>query len=88
MLTVSWSCVAQAAMTFVIIVMAIMFPVDSPNNRTEWPIPAAKFYVAVTRAAQSVAIVVEKPGVSSLSYWEPGLETRGASAADSLMTGR
>jgi hypothetical protein len=43
MLTVSWSCVAQATMTFVIIVMAIMFPVDSPNNRAEWPIPAANF---------------------------------------------
>lgn len=34
-------------------------------------IPAAAFYVAVTRAEQSVAIVVDKPGNSSLPYWEP-----------------
>jgi hypothetical protein len=35
------------------------------------PVPAAKFYVAVTRAAQSVAIVVDEPGNSRLPYWEP-----------------
>ena len=35
------------------------------------PQPAAKFYVAVTRAAQSVAIVVDKPGKSGLPYWTP-----------------
>ncbi|WP_437897160.1 UvrD-helicase domain-containing protein [Sorangium sp. So ce124] len=35
------------------------------------PIAAAKFYVAVTRAAQSVAIIVDDPGNSSLPYWEP-----------------
>lgn len=46
------------------------------------PIPAAKFYVAVTRAAQSVAIAVDKPGSSSLPYWEPASATRQADAAD------
>lgn len=35
------------------------------------PIAAAKFYVAVTRAAQSVAIIVDKPGDSPLPYWIP-----------------
>lgn len=35
------------------------------------PIPAAKFYVAVTRAAQSVVIVVDEPGESMLPYWNP-----------------
>jgi DNA helicase-2/ATP-dependent DNA helicase PcrA len=35
------------------------------------PKPAANFYVAVTRAAQSVAIVIEDPGVSTLPFWEP-----------------
>lgn len=35
------------------------------------PIPAAKFYVAVTRAEQSVAIVVDNPGHSQLPYWKP-----------------
>jgi hypothetical protein len=34
------------------------------------PIPAAKFYVAVTRAEQSVAIVVDNPGESQLPYWK------------------
>ena len=36
------------------------------------PLPAASFYVAVTRAAQSVAIVIAQPGVSALPFWEPG----------------
>lgn len=35
------------------------------------PIAAAKFYVAVTRAAQSVAIILDQPGNSSLPYWVP-----------------
>jgi len=35
------------------------------------PTPAAKFYVAVTRASQSVAIIVDKPGDSILPYWTP-----------------
>lgn len=35
------------------------------------PIPASKFYVAVTRAEQSVAIVLEKSGSSSLKFWSP-----------------
>ena len=35
------------------------------------PIPAASFYVAVTRAAQSVAIVIQQPGISALPFWEP-----------------
>lgn len=35
------------------------------------PIPAAKFYVAVTRAEQSVAIVIDNPGQSQLPYWMP-----------------
>ncbi len=35
------------------------------------PVPASSFYVAVTRAAQSVAIVIADPGKSVLPYWEP-----------------
>lgn len=35
------------------------------------PVPAARFYVAVTRAAQSVAIVMDDPGNSELPYWSP-----------------
>ena len=35
------------------------------------PIPAAKFYVAVTRAEQSVALAMDSPGDSPLPYWEP-----------------
>lgn len=35
------------------------------------PGPAATFYVAVTRAQQSVAIVLDRPGQSTLPYWEP-----------------
>lgn len=35
------------------------------------PFPASKFYVAVTRAEQSVAIVVDDPGKSNLPYWMP-----------------
>ena len=31
----------------------------------------AKFYVGVTRARQSVAIVLDKPGSSELVYWKP-----------------
>lgn len=33
--------------------------------------PAAAFYVAATRAKQSVAIVVDKPGKSKLPVWVP-----------------
>jgi hypothetical protein len=33
---------------------------------------ASTFYVAVTRAQQSVAIVLDDPGKSCLPYWEPG----------------
>lgn len=39
------------------------------------PVPAAKFYVAVTRAEQSVAIVIDDPGDSTLPYWEPAPTT-------------
>ena len=35
------------------------------------PIPAASFYVAATRAFQSVAVVLAEPGNSTLPYWEP-----------------
>jgi hypothetical protein len=35
------------------------------------PKSAANFYVAVTRAAQSVAIVIQEPGASALPFWEP-----------------
>lgn len=35
------------------------------------PVPAASFYVAVTRAAQSVTIVIDDPGSSALPYWHP-----------------
>lgn len=35
------------------------------------PGPAASFYVAVTRAAQSVAIVIDGAGESTLPHWAP-----------------
>jgi ATP-dependent DNA helicase UvrD/PcrA len=35
------------------------------------PRPAANFYVAVTRAAQSVAIAIQVPGSSTLPFWSP-----------------
>jgi DNA helicase II / ATP-dependent DNA helicase PcrA len=35
------------------------------------PLAASKFYVAVTRAAQSAAIVLDDPGKSTLPYWTP-----------------
>lgn len=35
------------------------------------PTSAAKFYVAVTRAAQSVAVVLDDPGQSGLPRWQP-----------------
>ena len=35
------------------------------------PKSAAKFYVAVTRAAQSVAIILDEPGDSMLPRWQP-----------------
>lgn len=39
------------------------------------PLAASKFYVAVTRAAQSVAIVIDEPGNSRLLCWDPGTAT-------------
>lgn len=41
------------------------------TNKHLGPIPAASFYVAITRAAQSVAIVIQEPGNSQLPVWEP-----------------
>ena len=38
------------------------------------PRQAARFYVAVTRAEQSVAIILENPGGSRYPYWQPGAE--------------
>ena len=35
--------------------------------------PASSFYVAVTRAKQSVAIVLDNPGASQLPFWTPRL---------------
>jgi hypothetical protein len=35
------------------------------------PVPAAKLYVAVTRAEQSVGIIIDKPGNSPLPVWTP-----------------
>jgi DNA helicase II / ATP-dependent DNA helicase PcrA len=35
------------------------------------PTPASSFYVAVTRAKQSVAIVLDKAGASPLPFWRP-----------------
>jgi DNA helicase-2/ATP-dependent DNA helicase PcrA len=35
------------------------------------PVPAASFYVAVTRAKQSVAIVISDAGSSIIPYWDP-----------------
>jgi DNA helicase-2/ATP-dependent DNA helicase PcrA len=33
--------------------------------------PAAAFYVAATRAKQSLAIIIDKPGSSKLPEWVP-----------------
>lgn len=35
------------------------------------PMAASTFYVAVTRSQQSVAIVLDAPGTSTLPYWQP-----------------
>jgi DNA helicase-2/ATP-dependent DNA helicase PcrA len=47
-------------------------------------VPAAKFYVAVTRAAQSVAIIIDDPGDCSLPYWVPVSVAQRAEAVDVL----
>jgi len=39
------------------------------------PLAASSFYVAVTRAEQSVAIVLDDPGDSKLPYWTPPVST-------------
>jgi hypothetical protein len=36
---------------------------------------ASSFYVAVTRAKQSVAVVLDKAGTSSLPFWKPSVVT-------------
>ncbi len=38
------------------------------------PIPAASFYVAATRAFQSLAVILAEPGNSALPYWVPNGE--------------
>ena len=49
-------------------------PIESfiRSGTTLPPVPAARFYVAVTRAAQSVAIVLDAHGTSQLPRWQPG----------------
>jgi hypothetical protein len=45
---------------------------DFLSNESPLTAPqAARFYVAVTRAEQSVAIVLDKPGKCSYPYWSP-----------------
>jgi superfamily I DNA/RNA helicase len=51
-------------------------------------VPAARFYVAVTRAAQSVALVVDDPGASELPYWTPGSGAQQRHAAAGAALGR
>ncbi len=46
------------------------------------PVPASKFYVAVTRAEQSVTIVIDEPGYSQLPYWDPSMATQQGVEAD------
>lgn len=41
------------------------------EGRALTPSQAAPFYVAITRAEQSVALVVDDPGRSSFPYWAP-----------------
>lgn len=41
MFTVSWSDLAGLTMTIVVACAAVMFPVDRPNDRANWPIPEA-----------------------------------------------
>ena len=41
------------------------------SNKHLEPKPAASFYVAVTRAAQSVAIVIQESGNPELPFWKP-----------------
>ena len=40
------------------------------------PLTASSFYVAVTRAEQSIAVVLDDPGDSELPYWTPSVNTR------------
>ena len=46
------------------------------------PVPASKFYVAVTRAEQSVTIVIDEPGYSQLPYWDPSMAAQQGVEAD------
>ena len=52
-ITIAWAQATGRTMNIVIIFAAVMFPIDCPNNRAEWPIPAAHFIlepnVAFTR---------------------------------------
>lgn len=38
------------------------------------PIAASKLYVAVTRASQSVVIILDEPGDCTLPYWQPEMK--------------
>lgn len=54
----------------------LIYPTQAMGNFIQKGSPleaqqAARFYVAVTRAEQSVAIVLKTPGLSNLPYWEP-----------------
>jgi hypothetical protein len=44
---------------------------DFVRNGAGLEAAASSFYVAVTRAQQSVAIVLDDPGTSRLPYWIP-----------------
>lgn len=44
---------------------------------------ASSFYVAVTRAKQSVAIVLDEPGACTLPYWQPDVMTADVATARS-----
>ncbi len=41
MFTVSWDDFAGLTMIIVVACAAVMFPVDRPNDRADWPIPEA-----------------------------------------------
>ena len=43
MLTITWPKATEATMNIVIIFAAVIIPLDCPNNRADWPIPAAYY---------------------------------------------
>lgn len=68
--------VAKGA-TFARVLIAPTAPITDfiRSGSSMGPLTASSFYVAVTRAEQSVAIVLDDPGDSELPYWVPPVNT-------------